>query len=37
VLLFAALTVIVVALVRGDVREGRLDFLVRFLTAKPRG
>ena len=36
VLLFAALTVIVVALVRGDVREGRLDFLVRFLTAKPK-
>jgi hypothetical protein len=36
VLLFAALTVIVVALVRGDVREGRLDFLVRFLAAKPK-
>ncbi len=35
VLLFAALTVIIVALVRGDVREGRLDFLVRFLSVKP--
>lgn len=35
VLLFGALTVIVVALVRGDVREGRLDFLVRFFTTKP--
>jgi hypothetical protein len=34
VLLFGALTAIVVALVRGDVREGRLDFLVRFFTTK---
>jgi hypothetical protein len=35
VLLFVALTCIVVALVRGGVREGRLDFLVRYLEAKP--
>jgi hypothetical protein len=35
VLLFGALTVIVVALLRGDVREGRLDFLVRYLSARP--
>ena len=34
VLLFGALTAIVVALVRGDVREGRLDFLVRYLATK---
>jgi hypothetical protein len=35
VLLFAALSAIIVALVRGDVREGRLDFLVRYLASKP--
>jgi hypothetical protein len=35
VLLFVALTALVVLLVRGEVREGRLDFLVRFLQAKP--
>jgi hypothetical protein len=35
VLLFMALTVIVVLLVRAQVREGRLEFLVRFLAAKP--
>jgi hypothetical protein len=34
VLLFAALTAIVVALVRGNVREGRLDFLVQYLQTK---
>ena len=34
VLLFGALTAIVVALVRGDVREGRLDFLLRYLATK---
>jgi hypothetical protein len=35
VLLFVALTAIVVLQVRADVREGRLDFLVRFLGASP--
>lgn len=35
VLLFGALTAIVVALIRGDVREGRLDFLVRYLATRP--
>ncbi len=35
VLLFVALTAILVALGRGDVREGRLDFLVRYLSARP--
>jgi len=34
VLLFGALTAIVLALLRGDVREGRLDFLVRYFTTK---
>jgi hypothetical protein len=34
VLLFGALTAIIVALVRGDVREGRLDFLLRYLATK---
>jgi hypothetical protein len=33
VLLFGALTAIVIVLVRADVREGRLDFLARFLGA----
>jgi hypothetical protein len=33
VLLFGALTAIVVVLVRADVREGRLDFLARFFAA----
>jgi hypothetical protein len=35
VLLFGALTALLVALVRGDVREGRLDFLVRYFSARP--
>jgi hypothetical protein len=35
VLLFGALTAIVVVQVRADVREGRLDFLVRFFGAAP--
>jgi hypothetical protein len=33
VLLFAALTAIVIVSVRADVREGRLDFLARFFGA----
>lgn len=32
VLLFAALTALIIILVRADIRAGRLDFLARFLT-----
>jgi len=35
VLLFAALTAIIIVLIRADLREGRLDFMARWLQAAP--
>ena len=35
VLLFSAMTAWLILLIRADVREGRLDFLARFLTGGP--
>jgi hypothetical protein len=35
VLLFGALTAIVIVLLRADLREGRLDFMARWLEGTP--